>query len=384
MSNTYCPLPWVGINILPTGVQPCCEWHGIGEDTNSIKEAINGPLFESTRKAMLEGKKIPNCKQCYDAESVGAVSKRQQSINSYGVVTKLKTQVVSVSFDNLCNLKCRGCCSANSHLWHNDEVEIYGQAFFDSKYLDHQIDIDISKLNYLDITGGEPFLSKNFEIFANKIMSNNHAGHICLNIDTNGTTIPTGNVYELLLNCKELRINISIDGIGHLNDYFRSGSNFDECLKTVDFFKNLKKIRKDNFTGLIIHTTVSVYNVNLLKEIEDFFTKNYPEYTHTHRMLYWPDQLCIKNLPKDYKEKLISIVSTFGNKYADVLNELKSEGENLFDYFLDFHNTLDRVRNENLNNSNLLLSEYLRNYKSTGINTRVYYLKQMEKIKCAT
>ena len=384
MSETYCPMPWVSVNILPTGVQPCCEWHGIGEDTNSIKEAINGPLFESTRKAMLEGKKIPNCKQCYNAESVGAVSKRQSSINSYGIENKINTQIISVSFDNVCNLKCRGCCSANSHLWHNDEIEIYGQAFFDSKYMDRQIDIDISKLNYLDITGGEPFLSKNFEIFANKIMSDNQAEHICLNIDTNGTTIPTGNVYELLLNCKELRINISIDGIGHLNDYFRSGSSFDECLKSMDFFKSLKNLRKHK-TSLNIHTTVSVYNVNLLKDIEDFFIKNYLDYTHTHRVLYWPEQMCIRNLPKDYKDILISIVSTFGDKYIDVLGELHTDGENLFDYFLDFHNTLDKLRNETLDNSNPLLTEYIKNYKSTvSINKKIFYLTQMEKIKCAT
>jgi pyruvate-formate lyase-activating enzyme len=383
MSNTYCPLAWIGKNILPNSIQPCCHWYGEGDSVDSKEELGYSPVFLDAREKMLKGEKVKGCTQCYLTEESGAESRRQQVIKQYGIVHTVENRILDISFDNLCNLKCRGCTSGTSHLWRSDEQEIYGQTVFDIKYTDNNLNINTSNLEYVGVSGGEPFLSKKFDSFAENILKGGIEKNIYLTINTNGTQKPSSIVYELLLNCKTLDIQVSIDGIGDLNSYFRSGSNFNECLDNLNFFKKLKDLRKGKETFLRIHTTVNIYNVNLLKDIEIYFTEHYPEYILTHRNLYWPAQLSIRHLPQEYKQILIPIVEKFGDKYKDVLYELTTNNENHFSHFLNFHNTLDSLRNEALND-NKLLSEFINLYPNTNKNSKLFFIKQLENLKCGT
>jgi sulfatase maturation enzyme AslB (radical SAM superfamily) len=328
---------------------------------------------------MLAGKTISGCQQCYSAEKVGAKSRRQEAIEQFGIVDKIATKILDVDFDNICNLKCRGCCSASSHLWFNDEKELYGKTMIDKKYIELELDIDTSKLEQVRVSGGEPFLSKNFEKFSGNLLKNN-IENLQLVIDTNGTVMPPPNVYQCMIEAKKLNLNISIDGIGHLNEYFRSGAEFDLCLKTINEMRNLKKIRKDKPTHLNIQTTVSIYNINILEEIKNYFDKNFPEYTQSHRLLYWPEQLCIKNLPTDYKDMVTPFVEKLGKEYQDVLNALNLDGENYFEHFLNYHNALDQLRSESLKDSNVLLSDYISKYKPNH-DSKVFFLKQLNLLK---
>lgn len=376
MSETYCPLPWIGLNVLPTSIAPCCQWSGLGDSLDHVHQAGQSPIFVSTRKAMLEGKKVSGCQQCYNAERVGASSRRKEAIAQYGEVKEVSTRILDISFDNVCNLKCRGCCSTSSHLWNNDEIEIYGQNFLGKKYFDHNVDIDTSNLEVINVSGGEPFLSKKFDNFCGLLLERGHIQNTSLLLSTNTTVIPSEKIYQCLLNAKELHINFSVDGIGYINEYFRSGANFEQVEKVLEYFRNIKSLRNNKITTTHIHTTVSVYNVNLLKDIEVYFDKNFPEYQQTHRLLYWPEQLCIKNLPLDYKEKLIPIVESFGDKYIDVLNELKTDGENYFSHFINFHKKLDQLRSESLKDSNPMLLDYINNYKVIE-DSKDFFTKQM-------
>lgn len=344
MSKTYCPLPWVGLNILPGEVRPCCIWDGAPVPLDQI------------RKDMLDGKEISGCQQCYFAEKVGSPSKRLESIEKYGNVTTISTQLLEINFDNVCNLKCRGCCSFSSHMWHSDEKEIYGKSFIDKKYIESDIDdIDISNLKRIDISGGEPLLSKKAELFLGKLVKDRVIDNIELGINTNGTTIPSPIVFEAFKRARGLYINFSIDGIGKLNDYFRSGSNFDDIMKTIEYVNQIANDRRK----ILINTTVSIYNVNYLKEIKDYFTSRYPDFTIQHRMLQWPEQLAVQNMPDKLKAIVRPIVESFGSDYNDVLEAINLPGKDVYGHFLNYHRILDNMRGENLPNK--LLSTYINN-----------------------
>ena len=69
---------------------------------------------------MLAGKQISGCEQCYTAEQHGAESGRQEAIRMFGRPTEAKLKLLGISFDNLCNLKCRGCSTPSSHMWNDD------------------------------------------------------------------------------------------------------------------------------------------------------------------------------------------------------------------------------------------------------------------------
>jgi sulfatase maturation enzyme AslB (radical SAM superfamily) len=319
---------------------------------------------------MLAGKMLDGCQQCYFAEQIGSESKRLESIKKYGITKTVSTKVLEVNFDNICNLKCRGCTSFSSHLWHSDEEKLYGKSFITSKYIESDVNIDCSDLQQIDISGGEPFLSKNVERFLDKLVNDDIIKNIDLGVVTNGTTIPSNIVFNALSKSKRLFLTISIDGIGELNNYFRSGADF----KTIEEnFKHFNLLSDDN-RKIIINTTVSIYNVIHLKEIKEYFTQHYPHFKIQHRMLQWPEPLAIQNMPEDLKQTVRPIVEGFGVGYDDVLKALDIPSKDMYGHFLNFHNSLDTIRKETLPNK--FLADYIA-ANPVKIDSSVFFKQQM-------
>ena len=200
MSESYCPLPWLGLNVLPGGIiNPCCQWSGEYKkvDLQNITQSEITTMFDEIRQDMIEGKEIKGCFQCKSAERVGAESRRQEALRQYGIVDTVKTKILDINFDNVCNLKCRGCCSASSHLWFNDELAIYGKTFADKKYQENCLNIEYSNLEVLNVSGGEPLLSKEFDNLSLQLLEKGIANNLQLIISTNGTVIPSENIFRL-------------------------------------------------------------------------------------------------------------------------------------------------------------------------------------------
>jgi len=275
----------------------------------------------------------------------------------------------------VCNLKCRSCLSVTSHQWHNDEVALYGKALSDKKLLEHGIDVDCSQLEQINISGGEPMLSKKCELFLGKLILEDVIQNVRLGIVTNCTITPSKTILDAMFAAKELYLTISIDGIGKLNDYFRSGSDFDTCVKNMELFTALYE--RANPTTIIVNTTVNIYNVNMLKEIETFFAERFPKFELQHRMLYWPEQLCIENMPTDLKAQVRPIVESYGPNYADVLAALDVQGVDRYGHFLMYHHKLDELRNETFD-CNPLLANYIQEH-NTPSNTTEFLLQQVNK-----
>lgn len=379
-SSTYCPMAWIGLSILPNISAPCCFW----SVDNSKEITVD---FDKVRSDMLEGKSIPNCSQCYKTEELGLESRRQKYVNQFGFVTEIKTKILDISVDNLCNLRCRGCVSTNSHLLYNDEIELYGEAVADKKYIENDFyqDKDFSQLEEINISGGEPLLSKKTEKFIEYLKDAGILKKIkLLGIVTNGTIRPSLTWIDAFRDVHSLNITVSIDGIGHLNEYFRSGANFELCKQQLDFFNDLidqrLMIRPKQYTQININTTVSIYNVNLLADIKKFFNEHYPRFVLERRPLIWPAHLSIKHAPDDLKTE---IKKTLDSSYTDILTYLNEDGHNLFDHFLNYHQSLDTMRSEDLKNSNPLLSNYIQDYikkHPTRVNSKDYFITQIKGI----
>lgn len=376
MSSSYCPLPWVALNVLPGIVAPCCFWKGqcVPADTvESILDTPSSDTFEEIRQDMLAGKSVAGCEQCHEAERVGVKSRRLTSIERFGIVTENKLTELDISFDNICNLKCRGCATTSSHLWKDDEEAIYGRTFVDTKYVEHKFDVDCSNLTHINISGGEPFLSKNVERFLTKLADDNIIKNIHLGIATNGSTMPSQAVLDVISQAKELYLTVSIDGIGELHDYFRGGIVFNDILENI---KKLNSILGSN-CKISIHSTISIYNVTHAKEIEDFFASKYPHFNVQHRLLLWPEQLAVQNMPDKLKAIVRPIVESFGPNFNDVLEAVNTPGKDVYGHFLNFHNTLDTRRGETL--PNILLADYISNNPATA-DSVIFFKKQMESI----
>jgi organic radical activating enzyme len=387
--KTYCAMPWVSASLMASGaLAPCCSWEGLERFSklSTLSEYLKSKELTQLKQDMISGKTISNCMTCYREEDLGIESRRLQSLKMYGVVTTENLQSIEIDGSNICNLKCRGCSSAASHLWYDDEIKLYGEAISPKKYFPmHPIDdIDFSNIVNLKLAGGEPFLDKQLEIFLNTLLEKDLVRNINVDISTNTTVPPSSIVKNVLLNVKSLKLNCSIDGLNDLNEYFRSGAKWDQCLEQFERYNDLLTTRGNRHTQINIHTTVSIYNVNLLDTIRDFFTENFPHFFQTHRILYWPACISIKYMPVELKNKIKPIIKSLGPDYSDVLQELNNTSEDMFEHFLNFHDGLDKIRNEKLGASNTMLSEYIRDYKvknPTRIDSREYFTKHINFFK---
>jgi len=388
-TKTYCALPWASASLLTGGViAPCCSWFGVDKFANvsTLKEYFESEDLKKVRQDMLDGKPIQNCSGCYQEEKLGIKSRRQASIEQFGIVTETKLTTVDIDASNACNLKCRGCASTSSHLWYDDEKLLYGDTFSKRKYVPMQSvdEIDFTHIEHLKIAGGEPFLDKQLEVLLKSLVDQDLLKNISLVIDTNATLAPSSVMMNVLLGVKKLRLSCSIDGIDHLNSYFRSSANWQDCLTQFSTFDQLLDLRHNLNTEINIHTTVSIYNVNKLIEIKQFFKEHYPRFFSSHRLAYWPEFISIKNIPVELKNKIKPVVEAWGAEYTDIVQVLSEPGSDMFEHFLNFHDGLDLIRNENLSNSNDMLSRFIADYKTKNpsrASSKEYFVKHLNFFK---
>jgi sulfatase maturation enzyme AslB (radical SAM superfamily) len=367
--KNYCPLPFINIYSELDGFNPCCTWRRFdAEDIIlDVNEAFNGIKIKQIRQDMIDGKQISNCEDCYHDEKIGQKSFRQEAIDTWGVVTVPNLQYLDVVFDNICNLKCRGCNSTASHQWYDEEREIYGKPFVEKKYIRNSTlhTMDATHLKHIRISGGEPFFSKDCEQFLKNLRDKDLIKNIDLTFATNCTIIPNSSMHQSLLECNDLTVVLSIDGVGSLNDYIRSPSNWDNCVKTMSYFDTLIDLRKNKKTTIAFRTTVYIYNVNKLKEIDLFFKETFPRFSESKKHVSLePTMLSIKNMPQDLKK----LVRPSVEEYSEVLGMLDQPGDDLFEEFLFFHNKIDFLRKEKLGEANSLLSDYINNQQSKSNN----------------
>jgi sulfatase maturation enzyme AslB (radical SAM superfamily) len=365
----YCPLPFINIYAELDGFDPCCTWRRFdAEDIIlDVNEAFNGIKIKQIRQDMIDGKQISNCEDCYHDEKIGQKSFRQEAIDTWGVVTVPNLQYLDVVFDNICNLKCRGCNSTASHQWYDEEREIYGKPFVEKKYIRNSTlhTMDATHLKHIRISGGEPFFSKDCEQFLKNLRDKDLIKNIDLTFATNCTIIPNSSMHQSLLECNDLTVVLSIDGVGSLNDYIRSPSKWNNCVKTMSYFDTLIDLRKNKKTTIAFRTTVYIYNVNKLKEIDLFFKETFPRFSESKKHVSLePTMLSIKHMPQDLKK----LVRPSVEEYSEVLGMLDQPGDDLFEEFLFFHNKIDFLRKEKLGEANSLLSDYINNQQSKSNN----------------
>lgn len=360
MNKTYCPYPFISSSLQADNtVLPCGQFMKSihFQKVIPVHEVRNGNFMTEMRRKMLAGEHVDGC-QCPAEEAVGIRSMRQNAISRYGFTTETKLRKLELVFDNVCNIKCRSCGTPNSHLWHDDEQAIYGITFIDKKYTKNTIyaDVDFTDLECIEVLGGEPMLSPGTAEFFKKVSELDILKNLTVQISTNGMILPSDVITQALLDCKSLELAISIDGYGSYNDYIRSGSNFDQIVNNLDFYKQLIEQRK-GATKIAVHTTVSIYNVNQLDILDNFIKENYSCFYLTKQVLQFPIFMSIKNTSKEYKDLVRPFL-----KYPNIIEYLDSEGDDYFAHFINFSNKLDALRDETMKDSNMLLAKYIDSY----------------------
>ena len=374
-SKTYCPYPFIGASLQSSGMTlPCGQYMNMApfNPAQSIEDARNSRHMQDMRMKMLNNEHDSGC-QCPAEEAAGIKSMRQAALDKFGFNPFGPIRTVEIFFDNVCNLKCRMCASSCSHLWYDEEKELYGETLSPTKYAKNTKyqDADLSALEEVKIYGGEPLISKDANEFFKKLISQADIENIDVEVSTNGTSLPMEYVLEAFVKCRSLRVNISIDGYGKLNEYIRSGSDWEVCVSTMDWFNKLIDVRKDKETFIQIHSAIGIYNANLIKELDDFVENSYPRFIRSKQMIQFPVFLNIQNAPTEYKEMIQSTVDKITRDF------MWNGTTNHFSHFINFHNKMDSIRNEGIEHVNPFLHQYIKNYILTVGDSRKFFIEQI-------
>ena len=294
MTKTYCSLPFSHLYITTDGsVQPCCrfiftneegidtEWPKRGAPKVAEFKTLNDVLKDNPRHKiiqdkMLAGEKVEGCRSCYIEEEKTGSSMRTSENEQWGEFNRdtISTKSIEITFGNYCNLACRICCSELSTSWLEDEKKLVKDYPFlpvtERKNADKDWNTeDFSTVKQIKITGGEPLLHPDFTKFLDMLISTNRTDDINLMIYTNSSTIPKSHLIERLSKFKNVKLYLSIDGFGKVQEYIRHKSNWDITEKTYEAWLNAEL----EYPNIVVcfSPTISLFNIMYVEELIDWW-----------------------------------------------------------------------------------------------------------------
>lgn len=262
-------------------LRPCCNFR-IENNSITVKEIRNyrSSQWLTSIETQLENNQWPKgCIDCQFEEENNVESLRLESFNKY----KNNKTDAEVKFGNLCNLACMMCSPANSSLINNEIKELQktethefiqkrrtyqtlNKWYENSKLLEEVAEF-LSDRDQIRFTGGEPTVNNYLSKFLDALIRNNSKCEIRLT--TNGNNWPN-DLHEKLSNFK-LKVDVSIDAYGKINDYIRWPSRWSKIEK------NIKKINSIS-DQTSCYTTVACYNVHTLSDLCKWTQQNF----HAH------------------------------------------------------------------------------------------------------
>jgi len=324
MSNlpkNACAYPFKGAMLMHgLPATPCCRFHDrfLAE---ADKESINtyDATFADVRETMMRNEWHPGCYKCKADEDAGNTSMRteaDQFFTEFNDVPKL--EYLEITVGRLCNLACITCGPEFSTKWDDDTValKLQSQQFIDKLKQNQELDLDnlnvdlLQDLKYIKVTGGEPFLHRQFLNFVTKLARVGLAEQIHIEIFTNCTWWPAKADYDALLQFKKISINTSIDGIGEINNFLRYPSDWEKVESTLDKWIDMREqfgSHESEKIEIKTATTVNVVNAVYMYEFMNWarFHKNIDVVLQS---VYEPHYLSISHWPMWFKNKLQMVI----------------------------------------------------------------------------
>lgn len=373
-SKSFCILPWVHVCVRSNDkFKPCCRYDpgeitvtsDLDELLKNGLDTMNNDHLVKLRSTMLKGDWDNGCKKCLTQENGGITSMRQFMNERYKFVGEQldsnfnNIYYLEMTIDNVCNLQCAMCSSEySSKLQKRDKLfndPVYKKLEPNYEKFDS---VDLSKLFWIKILGGEPFVSPNFEKFLDYVIEKSNPENISIEIATNATVFPNETLLEKMNRFKKVYINVSLDSFDKSNDYQRFGSSY---LTTFNNSNHYLKLFRS--VHLAYHCTISILTANtfetmLYKIVDDI------ERRVSFDFVKWPDHLSVIHTPEEYALWLReSITHPYALKLVDsVLKDHKYNEEhwNKFLYRIKKNDEFFKIR---LEDYNLSLANFLKDYK---------------------
>ena len=261
----------------------------------TIEEWNKGPVIAKAKEQLANGVFPTACSKCEMFEKAGEESMRTRPrIYGPGV------SHLDLRFSNQCNLRCVMCYPGSSSSLEIEHHELISKglespwAFVETdkfNWFNKERSDEITSnpdLREVYLTGGEPMMVKGLDYFISNLDPS-----VELRFNTNGTLF-NPKLFELFKRFNHGNLNVSVDGIGKVNDYIRWGSDFTVIEENIQRWQDVAHVN--------LGPTVQVLNMLNLEE--------YIEWADKHNLEIWdnvlvnPTCLHMKNAPDALKANM--------------------------------------------------------------------------------
>jgi MoaA/NifB/PqqE/SkfB family radical SAM enzyme len=343
--DKFCVLPWVSLETSPIGtVRPCCLAEqelvdDAGEKFNlataEFSTIQNSQSMQDLRQQFIDQKQPQTCRKCWREERSGRVSKRMHTLDRLKHMLDHETawtraakplMFLDLKLGNICNLKCRICGSWSSSTFATEELNWLGPNA-DKKANHHyhmlrqgawprenpkfwsEIDQVSDQIEYIEFTGGEPFMIQEHFDMLQGLVDRGLAHRIEIHYNTNGTQWPEQGP-AIWQHFKLVEIAFSIDDVGERFEYQRTGAVWAEVTANIARFKLLRSQHPN--IRLQVCSTVNVFNVLYLPELAAWNYSQGFDYVYWN-MMHEAYYFSISTLPEQAKRDITMKLRTSGS-----------------------------------------------------------------------
>jgi organic radical activating enzyme len=336
----------------------------------------NSASMRQLRQEFIDKRQPQTCRKCWREERAGRTSKRMHTLDRLKHMLANETEwtadakplrFLDLKLGNICNLKCRICGSWSSSTFATEELNWLGPDA-DKKANHHyhmlrqgawprenptfwtEIDRVSSQIEYIEFTGGEPFMIEEHFDMLQGLVDRGLAGNIEIHYNTNGTQYPEQGP-AIWQHFKLVEIAFSIDDVGERFEYQRSNAQWSEVEANIARFKTLRTEYPN--IRLQVCSTVNVFNVLYLAKLAEWNYSQGFDYVYWN-MMHEAYYFSISTLPEEAKRAITVKLRTSGSasdaapefeRIVDFMNNgVSLDGQLLRMKIAD----LDRKRNQSL------------------------------------
>jgi len=349
---SICPLPWVNLSTDVDGsTRPCCKFAHLDEHSpyqlanlrdGGLDAVWNSDAMRRLRRDFRSGERPAECATCWNEEAAGIPSFRQTFLTDRGIDVRpdyddeAPDQPVSLDLklSNACNLRCRICGPVASSLWLREELALAGDRadpfLLENKdyFRANKVTRDdasrsvlrswLPELQHLEMTGGEPMLSKENREILELLVTEGRPERVSLLLTTNATVVDE-RVLDVLPRFRDVVLTCSIDDVGERFSYERSPAVWAEAEAILARYAAMATDR----LHVSINCSISTFNVWYLPEIVDWWASDpalAPVWLHLN-LVHNPAHYCVSNLPEPLRttvcRRLEDAVARAGDAWPD-------------------------------------------------------------------
>lgn len=355
---------WIFITNEESPYRPCCYFK-TNIDAADIDEY-------HTKLSKLDIEK--NCEYCINLEKQGNIYSQRKEVADTIPDNTLR---ITVSFDNLCNLKCTYCSPeystqiANEYFGESRTLytSISQQAPKKFKFIQDVLNKNQYQEVEINILGGEPLINPVVFNFLDWLSKHPNSSNISVSILTNGTVFKQ-ELYDYSRRFKYFSLGFSIDGTHDVFELIRANGKWPAVKENIDRYY---KLRDAKFL-ISFQYALTWMNVMGFADWYDWLYQSYPNVNNVHmNKVKYPETQSVdvispagKKLVLDHVLSKLSVTSN--SLFLDVQTKFKmqvSTGDDnswLYDRVIMQFESFDRRRKTNFRK---VLSEILKIMQDT-------------------